>query len=102
MRVVFVVIFSWRLFKSRKFYRDGELNGYVFNYDENERPILIGCYNNNMKNGVFQKMYYEDGNVRKEEKTLTHEKERTILLLVHLEKKQFCKKKRSPLRLSRP
>ncbi len=54
--------------KSRKFYRDGELNGYVFNYDENERPILIGCYNNNMKNGVFQKIYYEDGNVRKEEK----------------------------------
>ncbi len=54
--------------KSRKFYRDGKLNGYVFNYDENERPILIGCYNNNMKNGVFQKIYYEDGNVRKEEK----------------------------------
>lgn len=54
--------------KCRKFYKDGELNGYIFKYDSDGRLVLEGNYYNNMKNGVFKKKFYEDDNVRTEER----------------------------------
>lgn len=43
-----------------RFYKEGMLNGYERKYDSEGRLVFCGIYENNKRNGIFQKFCYKD------------------------------------------